>query len=114
LERDGLHNLIRLCAVDMTGDFRRKHPREYHVSFVRYYLNVLDTGKPKEVYDVGVSVDISAGGLGLITRYPVEVGHCLLFKDVNRVNNIRADASVVRWAQEFSDQMFRIGLEFIE
>jgi hypothetical protein len=98
----------------MSGDFRRKHPREYHVSFVRYFLNVSNLGKVKEVYDVGVSVDISSGGLGLITRYPLEVGHCLLFENVNMVNNIRADASVVRWAQEFRDQMFRVGLEFIE
>jgi hypothetical protein len=98
----------------MIGDFRRKHPREYHVSFVRYSLNVLDMGKAKEVFDIGVSVDISARGLGLITRYPLEVGHCLLFKDVNMVNNITAEASVVRWVQDFRDHMFRVGLEFVE
>jgi hypothetical protein len=98
----------------MIGDFRRKHPREYHVTFVRYSLNVFYMGKVKEVYDIGVSVDVSTGGLGLITRYPLEVGHCLLFENVNMVNNIRADTSVVRWAQEFRDQMFRVGLEFVE
>jgi hypothetical protein len=98
----------------MSGDFRRKHPREYHVSFVRYFLNVSNLGKVKEVYDVGVSVDISSGGLGLITRYPLEVGHCLLFENVNMVNNMRVAVSVVRWAEKFRDQMFRVGLEFVE
>jgi hypothetical protein len=98
----------------MTGNFRRKHPREYHVSFVRYYLNVSNLGKVMEVYDVGVSVDISSGGLGLITRYPLEVGHCLLFENVNMVNNMRVDVSVVRWTEKFRDQMFRVGLEFVE
>jgi len=98
----------------MIGDFRRKHPREYHVSFVRYSLNVFYMGKVKEVYDIGVSVDVSAGGLGLMTRYPLEVGHCLLFEDGHVINNITAKTSVVRWAQESRDQMFRVGLEFIE
>jgi hypothetical protein len=98
----------------MIGDFRRKHPREYHVSFVRYSLNILDMGKAKEVFDIGVSVDISERGLGLITRYPLEAGQYLLFENLNLVNNITAEASVVRWVQEFRDQMFRVGLEFIE
>jgi hypothetical protein len=98
----------------MTGDFRRKHPREYHVGFVRYHLNVFHMGNVKEVYDIGVAVDISPRGLGLITRYPLEEGHCLLFKDGYVINDITAKASVVRWAQEFRDQMFRVGLEFIE
>ena len=98
----------------MTGDFRRKHQREYHVGFVRYHLNVFHMGKVKEVYEIGVSVDISPRGLGLVTRYPLEEGHCLLFKDGYVINNITAKASVVKWAQEFRDQMFRVGLEFVE
>ncbi|MEW6569933.1 MAG: PilZ domain-containing protein [Nitrospirota bacterium] len=98
----------------MTDEFRRKYARKYHVNFVRYYLNVLEMGKTKEVYGLGVSVDISARGLGLITQYPLEVGHFLLFEDENMINNITAKASVVRWTQEIEDKTFRVGLEFVE
>jgi len=98
----------------MTSEFRRKYVREYHVSIIRYYLNVLDMEKPKEVYGTGVLVDISAGGLGLLTQYPLEVGHFLLFEDGNMMNNITAKASVVRWTREIEDKTFRVGLEFVE
>ncbi len=35
----------------------------------------------RRIYDTAVSVDISAGGLGMLTDYPLEEGHVLTFED---------------------------------
>jgi|YelNatPaOPRAMG01_1025707.scaffolds.fasta_scaffold08304_1 hypothetical protein len=98
----------------MAIEFKRKYKRQYYVSFVRYYLNVYDNGKIKKVQGTGVSVDISAKGIGLITQYPLEVGSFLLFEDGNIINNITAKASVVRWSEEIEDKIYRAGLEFVD
>ncbi|MGB9714958.1 MAG: PilZ domain-containing protein [Thermodesulfovibrionales bacterium] len=98
----------------MATEFRRKHKRQYHVGFVRYHLNVLDNKRLKKVQGTGVSVDISEGGLGLITQYPLEEGHFLLFEDGNLIDDIKLKASIVRWTQELEDKTYRVGLEFVE
>lgn len=98
----------------MAIEFRRRYKRQYYVVFVRYYLNVFDENRLKKVQGIGVSVDISAKGIGLITQYPLEVGSFLLFEDGNIINNITAKASVVRWAEEIEDKTYRVGLEFVD
>ncbi|NWF74981.1 MAG: PilZ domain-containing protein [Nitrospirae bacterium] len=101
-------------TVKMAIEFRRRYKRQYYVVFVRYYLNVFDENRLKKVQGIGVSVDISAKGIGLITQYPLEVGSFLLFEDGNIINNITAKASVVRWAEEIEDKTYRVGLEFVD
>jgi c-di-GMP-binding flagellar brake protein YcgR len=98
----------------MSTEFRRRYKRQYHVSFVRYYLNVVDKNRIKKVQGTGVSVDVSAKGIGLITQYPLEVGSFLILEDGNILNNITARASVVRWAEEIEDKTYRVGLEFVD
>lgn len=98
----------------MNADFRRRHKRQYHLSFVRYYMNVIDKNMLRKVQGTGVSVDLSAKGLGLITQYPLEIGSSLFFEDGNITNNITAKVSVVRWAEEIEDKIYRVGLEFVD
>ncbi|MGQ9570036.1 MAG: PilZ domain-containing protein, partial [Thermodesulfovibrionales bacterium] len=97
-----------------TTEFRRRHRRRYHVSFVRYHLNTFDKKRQKKLHGTGVSVDISEGGLGLITQYPLKEGHFLLFEDGNMIDDIKLKASIVRWSQELEDKTYRAGLEFAE
>ncbi|MEW6003608.1 MAG: PilZ domain-containing protein [Nitrospirota bacterium] len=97
----------------MFKESRREHSREPFVTFIRYSVTVMDMRDLKRIRDTAVSVDIGIGGMGMITGYPLEVGHILTFEDDIEVNNITAKAAVVRWIGKAESNKYRVGLRFI-
>ena len=62
------------------GDVR-KFTRTPFITPVKYSVSVLDIRELKRIHDTAVSVDISTGGLGILTDYPLEEGHVLAFEN---------------------------------
>jgi c-di-GMP-binding flagellar brake protein YcgR len=85
---------------------RRKHERRPYVKPLKYYL-----AASQSEYE-GVSFDISKGGIGMITPYPLKEGDILTFKDEIKVNNFIATSGVVKWVLRLADTTYRLGLEF--
>jgi len=82
--------------------------REDHYSVSDSNLQKLD-----RAHDIALSVDISAGGIGIITESPLEQGFVLTFaEEVQIGDGIFKKAAVVRWQGKI-DSKYRVGLEFI-
>lgn len=98
---------------------QRRYERRPFVEPIRYFVTVSDTGELEnidyleEIYSEGISVDISEGGLGMITDYPLTTGDILFFEHELKTNGIIAKASIVRWTKEIEDNRYRVGMEFI-
>jgi hypothetical protein len=95
------------------GDLREGR-RTSFVTPVRYSVSVLETKGLKTIHDAAVSIDIDAGGLGILTGYPLETGHILTFKDEININGIEAKSAVVRWSGKFENNKYRVGLKFMK
>ncbi|MBI5188473.1 MAG: PilZ domain-containing protein [Nitrospirae bacterium] len=91
----------------------REYSRTPFVTPVRYSVSVMDVRELKKIQDTAVSVDISKGGLGMITGYPIETGHVLTFKDEIKINNITAKAAIVKWTGKIDSNKYRVGLKFV-
>ena len=93
------------------GDLR-SHVRTSFIRPVRYYLSVLDANELKRIRNDGVSVDISAGGLGMLSDFPFEKGHVLTFEEEISTNGM-AKAAIVRWQVKLMEISTVVGLKFI-
>ena len=91
----------------------RKDTRTTFVTLLKYSVPVLDVKELRRIYDTAVSVDISAGGLGMLTDYPLEEGHVLTLEDGINMNGIIAKAAIVRWADKINGNKYRVGLKFV-
>ena len=69
--------------------------------------------KLEKIYNDGVSVDISHGGLGMITNFPLTRGDVLYFEPEIKLNDSTENISIVRWALEIEKNKYRVGLEFV-
>ncbi len=91
----------------------REDTRTPFVSPVKYSVSVLDLHELKQVNNIAVSVDISTGGLGILTDFPLEQGHVLTFNDEIKINNITSKkAAVVKWKGRINGT-YRVGLKFV-
>ena len=88
---------------------RREYPRTKFIRTVRYYVEEFE--KP---YATGVSVDISEGGLGMITEYPLKTGDILFFLDEIKINKIVAKASIVRWIRGIENNRYLAGMQLVK
>jgi hypothetical protein len=91
----------------------REYTRTPFVSPVGYFVTVLEVRELKRVHGSAVSVDISKGGLGIITDYPLEAGHVLSFDNDIKINNTTAKAAIVRWTGMINSDKYRVGLRFV-
>lgn len=91
----------------------RKDTRTSFITPVRYSVSVLEMRELRRIYDTAVSVDISAGGLGVLTDYPLEEGHVLTFEDEINMNGITAKSAIVRWSGKLNGNNYRVGLKFV-
>lgn len=96
----------------MSTEEKRKYERRPFVKVTRYYLTAPRTEKLEKIYNEGVTVDVSEGGLGMITDYPLASGDILYFAHEIKVNNIVAKSAIVKWVKEIEDNRYRVGLEF--
>jgi hypothetical protein len=91
----------------------RRYERKPFVKTIKYYLTDPHMEESKKFEFDGVSVDISEGGLGMITDYPLMTGDTLFFKDEIKVNDFVAKSSTVRWATVLGEDRCRVGVEFV-
>ncbi len=105
---------VKMCEPTIFSSKKlRRYERKPFVAPINYYLLVTNMGKLEKINGKGVLVDISEGGLGMITDYPLEIEHILILQDKVNINNITAKASVVKWALEMEKNKYRVGMEFI-
>jgi hypothetical protein len=99
--------------MEMSFAEKRKHERKPFIKNIRYYLPAPHRDRDR-IYSNGDSIDISEGGLGMITYFPLMRGDILFFEPEIKTNGIMAKSSVVRWVREHdNDRKYRVGLEFI-
>jgi hypothetical protein len=96
----------------MSIEEKRKYERRPFVTTTRYYLTTQRTENLEKIYNDAVTVDVSEGGLGIITDYPLASGDILYFAHEIKVNNIVAKSAIVKWAKEIEGNRYRVGLEF--
>lgn len=74
---------------------------------IRYSVTVIDFRDLKKLTLSGDIIDISDGGLGIRTDYPLESGHVLAFH-----KEIARETGVVQWRARI-DESFRVGIRFV-
>jgi extracellular factor (EF) 3-hydroxypalmitic acid methyl ester biosynthesis protein len=87
------------------GDMRRFERRPYSESIV-CSLDILDVHEKKNLNLKARAVDISDGGIGIETDYPLAPGHALWF------HGIEDRTGVVRWYAKRNDG-YRIGIQMM-
>jgi hypothetical protein len=96
--------------MEIGEDLRRGIRRQIAKS-INYSVPVLDLGMLKRIREVGMCSDISAGGLCMITGYPLQKGHILTFEDQIR-NAMPAGFAVVKWVHKIDSNTYRVGMKF--
>ena len=91
----------------------REHERSPFVKPLRYSVLHDKKSEKKKITRTGVSVDISKGGLGIITDYPLREGNMLTFENGVKARNEKLRKSaIVKWSGKMYGK-YRIGLAFI-
>jgi len=97
----------------MSYKVKREFERRPFTEPVRYYMTVSKKGELLKIFNEGVSVDISEGGLGMITTFSLNTGDVLFFEhEIEIKDNLIAKASIVRWTREIENNRYRVGLKF--
>jgi len=91
----------------------RGNTREPITIPVQYSVVISKLMEFKKITDSAVAVDISRGGIGLLTRFLLETGHVMIFDNQIKINDITAKIGVVRWVDRSNNSMYRVGLKFI-
>jgi hypothetical protein len=91
----------------------RKNTREPLEISVQYSVLVSKFWELEKITDTAVSVDISRGGIGLLTSFMLEAGHVMFFNDEIDVDGINARIAVVKWVDRSGDNRYRVGLKFV-
>jgi c-di-GMP-binding flagellar brake protein YcgR len=102
---------------NMSFEERRKYERIPFDKPIEYSLQDMHMEKFELSTGNGVSVDISEGGLGIITDYALKKGDILFFEEEIeeeeiKVSKIAPIAAIVRWAKEIEQNKYRAGLVF--
>lgn len=91
----------------------REHERSPFVKPLRYSLVCNEKSNQRKITKTGVSVDISKGGLGIITDYQLHEGNLVTFENGIKMKNEKLKkAAVVKWSGKMYGK-YRIGLAFI-
>jgi hypothetical protein len=87
---------------------RRKFERKPFTNTINFAVSVLDIANTKVLNLVARGVDISEGGIGIKTDYPLEPGHVL------RLHDSITKVGVVRWSRNGeSNGIYRVGVKFV-
>ena len=92
----------------------REYTRNYFVKQIKYFVNSHGKGDDNLNNETAVSVDISKGGIGIFTTYPLKEGQILTFEDEIRNHRIKVKSAVVRWSSQVNDNRYRAGLQFTD
>jgi hypothetical protein len=117
-EKEKIHHEILEHEDDnVSFEEKRKYERIPFVKHIEYSLQDMDMERLELIPGNGVSVDISEGGLGMITDHALNKGDILFFeKEIKeeeiKINKIAPVAAIVRWAKEIEQNKYRAGLVF--
>jgi extracellular factor (EF) 3-hydroxypalmitic acid methyl ester biosynthesis protein len=92
-------------ALHREGDMRRYERRSYSEP-IACSIDVLDVHEKKNLNLKARAIDISYGGIGIETDYPLAPGHTLWF------HGIKNRTGVVRWYAKCNDG-YRIGIQIM-
>jgi len=87
------------------NDERRKQPRKSCELRVPFSVSSLDEMESGKILLYGDTSDVSASGLCISTKHPLEPGQFLTFGNRNL-------AGIVRWCKKL-DQSYTFGIKFI-
>ncbi len=73
---------------------------------VEFSVNVVELKELKKLRLTGMIIDKSNFGYGMITEYPLEPGHVIVFHHVENLNKV----GVVRWIKSL-DTGYRVGIQ---
>lgn len=93
--------------MSFEGDESRRHPRKAHTDIIDFCLNPTDLSTTFR----GTLVDISESGMSLYTFKPLSTGQDIIVKSTLPVLYQKA---TVRWVKKYSEDLYRVGLMFIE
>ncbi|MBI4710328.1 MAG: PilZ domain-containing protein [Nitrospirae bacterium] len=86
------------------------HKRRAHNAAIEFSLNSMELHQLKKITAGGTTSDISDGGISLLTDYPIEPGHVLIFN--NGKNPVPPGVGIVKWVRSEGVNI-RGGVEFI-
>jgi c-di-GMP-binding flagellar brake protein YcgR len=93
--------------MSFEGDASRRHPRRAHTDIIEFCLNPTDITTTLQ----GTLVDISDSGMGLYSFQPLFAGQHITVRSTLPVPYQKA---IVRWVKKYSEDLYRVGLMFIE
>jgi c-di-GMP-binding flagellar brake protein YcgR len=93
--------------MSFDGDESRRHPRKAHTDNIEFCVNSTNLGATLQ----GTLIDISESGMCLYTFKPISEGQNIIIKSALPVPYHRAN---VRWVKKYSDDLYKVGLMFIE
>lgn len=88
---------------------QRKYKREPCNVPIDFSLNTMEFHELKKISITGTAVDICKSGIGLLTGFPLETGHVLIFK--NPKDLIPPNVGIVRWTAS-EGQYTKSGVQF--
>ena len=89
---------------------KRKFKREKYEKIITFSTSTVSFGHPsgfRMLMLEGKTIDISYGGLGMITSFELERGNVLLLNDIEG-----QDVGVVKSAKMISPDSYRVGIAF--
>ena len=90
----------------------REYTRTYFVKQIRFFVNSSEKGDDNFDNESAISVDISKGGIGIFTNYPLKEGQLLTFENEIQNHKTKIKSAVVRWSNKINGHRYRVGLQF--
>ena len=84
--------------------------RKSSIKVIRYAVSPLSSQSMEMARQRAVSLDISNGGMGIITDFPLEQGQSLTFED--EIFLISKRVALVKWTEKRNNK-YRVGLKFV-
>ncbi|MGV1101032.1 response regulator [Thiovibrio sp. JS02] len=106
LSNEDFHTGVRF-ADNAFVKRNRKYTRRPHAQQMDIAMTILGDGETQRWHTGGKSVDISEGGMGLVTRYPLRVSQVLSMKA-----GMMEKTGVVVWSTMLEDCTCRAGVRF--
>lgn len=97
-------DMVEKCSVED----KRQYKRRSFSKSIDYTVSVLNWKRLTRLSLKADVVDISDGGIGIRTGYPIEPGHVLRF-----YNGLPHDVGIVRWTIKHDVNSYRAGIMFV-
>ena len=105
-DEDKFHTGFRLAGNSFVQK-KRKFPRAPYSETINLFMTVIDQGEVKRWSLQAKSVDISNGGIGLLTNYPLRESQVVSFGE-----DLGNKTGVVVWSTMSDNEVCRAGVKF--